>query len=966
MRPAIWQVGRPSAPSTAGRALARVSALILLAGLAPALTAQSAAATPPNVAPAALAACGSEAPTETAAEALAQRCAEDVEVAGLRTELTRTFVAPTGERRFESAITPQRVRRANGSWDPISTTLVRRTDGSLGAEASTADIAFSAGGSGPLVTWRSNGSAFTLAWPSALPAPRLDGASATYDEVLPGVALHVTATADGFRHAIEVKTAEAAKNPLLKTIRYQLGGSATRRLGETGGLEVVDASGQVFASGGGGSMWDSSVPGTAAAANAKSRLSAVAEDLASDATRPGAAAVVKPAVVGVSGAELTVQADAAMLADPATTYPVFIDPPMNGLRERWAWANNGNFNTDVENRARVGRNPYDGTLYRSFFNFTISSLHDTTILDAEIKMKLDHSYSCDNSWVWLYRTGGITVSSGARMAWSTRPLPATTIGTWEGHANEAGGCSTIQPDADAVFDNASLRSDLQYAVNPGQHWTNYVAGLCACNDEGDYESSQDRWKKFYTDKTYLVLTYDKAPNAPAPQAFNATTDCYKACSGTATVRTSTPTLIAKASDPYGGTLKTTFEVRATAADTGTLVATNSAAPYSGSSGSNASWKVTASLADNGTYYWRARSKDENNLTGGWSGWQTLKVDKTPPGTPTISSPQYPYKSWSGGPGQGGTFAFAGGTGAYEYTWTVDGGSATTTTTASAAYTPATDMVHTMRVYATDVAGNKSPLLAQNDYQFWVTPVPNRCWNWRLDETGGSTAADTGNTDAGDPICAPIGSTVVAQPGTLAGGVGWGAGYIGNAAVFDGTGQITTGSPVIDSAKSFTVMAWAKPSSLAAAAEQNVLSADGTTASRFALAYRKSANGGAGGWCFVLRDADSAGAGPSSVCATGTVGDSVPPADNKWVHLGGVYDAVTGTLQIHVMGNQDSCNGEMVSAPSGGTPWSAPGSFVIGRGRIDGAAAGYWRGSVDQVYVHQRVLTAAEICQQAIQ
>ena len=922
-------------------------------------------------------ACAAEAATDAAAEQMALSCDERVEIAEARTELTQTFVEPSGARRLEAAVTPQRVHRSDGSWAPVSTTLTKRGDGSIAAAASTADIVFSSGGSGPLMTWRSAASTFTMSWPAPLPAPRLDGDSAVYDEVLPGVALHVTATVDGFRHALEVKSAAAAANPALKQINYNVGGTALRRTTESGGIEVVDSAGQVFVTGGGASMWDSAGPTPAPAKGIRAAASAqddaagsdAAGDLISTAVRPGMAAATKPVGVELSAGQLTVVPDTAMLSDPTTVYPVFIDPPMNGQRERWAWSNNGNFDTDVENRARVGRNPYDGALYRSYFNFDISGIHDTTIIDAEIKMKLDHSYSCDNSWVWLYRTGGITVGSGGRMNWGTRSLPDHTISTWEGHANEAGGCGVIQPDADAVFDDSALRSDLQYAVDPGQRWNNYVAALCACNSAGDYESAQDRWKKFFTGSTYLVLTYDKVPNAPVPQAFNSTIDCYKACSGTATVRTANPTLIAKASDPYGGTLRTTFEVRTSASDTGPLVASNSAASYSGSSGSNATWKVSAALADGGTYYWRARSKDENNLTGGWSAWQTLKIDRTPPGTPVISSAQYPYKQWGPQVDQAGTFAFTGGTGAYEYTWAVDGGSTSVTTAASATYTPVTDMVHTMKVFATDVAGNKSPLLSQNDYQFWVTPLPNRCWNWRLDETAGTTASDMGNTDTNDPLCGPLlGGTVQAQPGTLSAGVTWGAGYVGNAATFPGTGQITVGGPVLDTSKSFTVMAWVKPTGLAVADEQAVISQDGAVASRFALMYRKQANGGAGGWCFGLRDADAdaAGTGPALACATGQVGNSVRPADDAWVHLGGVYNAATGTLQIHVMGNQDSCNGEMVASASVGTPWAATGAFVVGRGKADGASTSYWRGNIDQVYAHQRVLKAAEICLQAIQ
>ncbi|MDP9819875.1 LamG domain-containing protein [Spirilliplanes yamanashiensis] len=915
---------------------------------------------PPALAAARAAAvdCRAEAPTEAAAEQMAARCATRVEVADARSELTQVFVEPSGLRTLEAAVTPQRVRKADGSWAKVSTVL-RRLDGVVAPEAAAADVTFSNGGTGPFVTWRSGGTTFTLSWEGELRPPRLDGATAIYDEVRPGVALHVTALADGFRHALEVRSADAAGKTDLRTIQYKVGGNAVRRVTEAGAVELVDGSGDVFATTAGASMWDSTSAAGGVAVLRRAVPGVLDEDLRSDGRRAGAAAKVNPVDVRVSGDVMTVEPDMDMLASPDTVYPVFIDPPFNGKRSKWAWANKANKDWDVEDRAWVGRNPFDGVLYRSFFDFDVSSMRGATVLDAHMAIKLDHSFSCDDSWAWLYRTDKITVDSGKRMNWGTRPLPGTQLDSWAGHANEAGGCGKIQPDADAVFDAAAVKNDLHRAVNASAGWQTYTVGLCACNPEGDYESAEDRWKKFFPNTAYLVATYDKAPNRPTPEALSKTTDCYKACTSPAVVRSVKPTLKAGVSDPYKGNLRTTFEVRTAASATATLV---SSGTVTDASGTSAEWTVAASLANGSTYYWRAQSKDENNLTGDWSAWQTLVVDTTPPTGLVVTSDEYPYKAWGASVDTKGTFAFTGATGAADYTWSVDQGAATQTAQASAVYTPTKDMVRTMRVVATDVAGNKAPEVV---HQFWVSPLPNRCWNWRLDESSGTTAADLGNTDAADPVCGPLtGATVQAQPGTLSGAVSFGPGYLGNAASFTGLGQIQLGGPVLNSRKSFTVMAWVRPADLAAGPEQAVLSQDGEQTSRFALMYRKDANGGAGGWCFVLRDTDTGGTGPTMACATGEEGSSARPAANAWVHLGGVYDAAANRVQIHVMGNQESCDGEMVSAPAG-PAWEG-GSFVIGRGKAGGAAAHHWRGSIDQVYAHQRVLSAFEICQQAIQ
>src|SRR5262249_51043239 len=147
-----------------------------------------------------------------------------------------------------------------------------------------------------------------------------------------------------------------------------------------------------------------------------------------------------------------------------------------------------------------------------------------------------------------------------------------------------------------------------------------------------------------------------------------------------------------------------------------------------------------------------------------------------PNLPGASSTQYPYKAWGSVVGTTGTFNLSDSSSdTAEFEWWVDSGSHTITNagglhTASVSFTPSTDMVKTLHVKAKDAAGNTS---GTYDYQFWVTPAANRCWRWQLNETGGTTAPDTGNTDSSDPVCGPIGSTIAAQNGTLsASGVTW--------------------------------------------------------------------------------------------------------------------------------------------------------------------------------------------------
>jgi hypothetical protein len=137
--------------------------------------------------------------------------------------------------------------------------------------------------------------------------------------------------------------------------------------------------------------------------------------------------------------------------------------------------------------------------------------------------------------MYLFRVGGgIPVGNGARMAFSALPLgsSAVWVDSWAGNANKAGGCGYTQPDMTAIFDEASVRLDVQNVVNAG--WTLYPMGMCACDGSNQFEYDQNRWKKFHANSTYLVVTYDKAPNAPTAQTLS-TNDCYLACVSPAVV-----------------------------------------------------------------------------------------------------------------------------------------------------------------------------------------------------------------------------------------------------------------------------------------------------------------------------------------------------------------------------------------------------------------------------------------------
>ncbi|WP_411151128.1 hypothetical protein [Streptomyces sp. A30] len=183
---------------------------------------------------------------------------EPVEVTADRTEYTQTFANPDGTYTLRQATSPQRAKDASGAWHDIDTTLVRRADGTIGPRYAAVDASFSAGGAEDMVRLEENRRMLFVRWPGDLPEPSLDGATATYAEVLSGVDLQLMAMPDGYREVLRVKSAEAAQNPALEQLKFAVAGEGVSVVaGAAGGLRAVDADGNAVFTGPAGQMWDS-------------------------------------------------------------------------------------------------------------------------------------------------------------------------------------------------------------------------------------------------------------------------------------------------------------------------------------------------------------------------------------------------------------------------------------------------------------------------------------------------------------------------------------------------------------------------------------------------------------------------------------------------------------------------------------------------------------------------------------
>lgn len=201
--------------------------------------------------------------------------------------------------------------------------------------------------------------------------------------------------------------------------------------------------------------------------------------------------------------------------------------------------------------------------------------------------------------------------------------------------------------------------------------------------------------------------------------------------------------------------------------------------------------------------------------------------------------------------------------------------------------------------------------------------------WKLNQSAGTTATDASGT----------GNTARATDVTWSGG----------AATLNGsTSHLDTAGPVLDTSASYTVSAWVNMASLPTS-NATVVAQSGDNNSAFMLQYNY-AHTGAPLWSMEETNSDAA-SGVTFPAAYGSA--TAKPTANTWIHLVGVHDATNGAIKLYV-------DGTLAGSGTNATPWNAGGPMTIGRAKYAGKATDALPGSVADVQVYQRALTAAEV------
>lgn len=681
----------------------------------------------------------SERPDRGQAVASARAQGSRVEVAAERSEYRLVFANPDGSFTAEVSAGPERLRNADGSWLQIDTTL-EATAGGVRPKASAAALTLSNGGKAnsvvasigsrpqdgpanaaaladardasraPVVAEPSQtGPAFSLRWAAALPAPRLDGSTATYSDVADGVDLKIEVLPRGFESYLILK--KPPKRGTSFSLPFSLRSAAMTREAD-GSLRLKDAGGRVIGMAPAARMWDSRID---------PRSGGPARELE----------VATTLVQGRGGATLKVTPAADFLSDPATQYPVIVDPVTTLAANMDTFVEKGYNGTNFGSATDLRSGTYDGGAHvaRALMVFPLSGLAGVRVDSASLKLFEYWSSSCTPRKINVKRvTGGWGENS---TTWNSQPPIASTV---YGSASEAHGYSGSCPGDWLGGSNGVAITSLVQA------WVDGTVANCGLTLRAENEADSLSWKRFNSAENssrrpYLSVNYRRYPDAPSAPAASPQRAGF--------VNSTTPTLSAPVSDPDGGNVRGLFEVFS-----GGNVVWRGYSGWVGSGGTAAAAVPAGVLAEGGTYSVRVFGDDGGLQSKSASATTAFTVDTTGPAPDVTSSLYIPGGSveyTDDSPSASFTWAPTGASPVASYRYSKDGAAAVTQTGKALTWYPQAGH-HTLTV------STMSPTGAASDpatYTFDVTAVG-------VPST--PTKQKTGATDTTSPAISGVVST----------------------------------------------------------------------------------------------------------------------------------------------------------------------------------------------------------------
>jgi hypothetical protein len=532
-------------------------------------------------------------PAEQQAAARARLTGQRVLVDALTTEQTQVWALPTGGFEARVAAAAERFQRG-GAWVDVDHTLVVRADGRIAPKAHPRDLVLSGAvsdiaGTHELASIGTTGGRAAFDWTGVLPAPVLDGPRATYPEVWPGVDLVLESTSEGVEQFFVVKNRDAVKYIGRFPLAVRADGAVEQRAESDGSVSLRSATGAVLARVPQPVMWDSS----------------------GDAQAPGRPARARQVPVTVERTarergKLGLRPDTNWILDPATVFPVIVDPALNGVASSFSTSVVEGGTTDMSAQGDLWFGQMSATnprTARAFVQWPADAFVGKQIVSASAQFWNFYSSTCQaRAWqVWT------TTPASTASRWTSQPTWLDADPATPGDQPESVSTATTGLDATCADGWISIdaRGFFQRAATAGE--TVAHMGLRA-QDETDpstWKQVRSRnWTSNTTHRPYVNVTYNAYPGVTARSTTPATT-CVTGNDRPA-LQTLTPTLSATVADGEGTPMTVTFEwkVVGAGAPLGTAVKTSIA---SGTSTSHTF--APGNLIEGGRYSWRVLVSD---------------------------------------------------------------------------------------------------------------------------------------------------------------------------------------------------------------------------------------------------------------------------------------------------------------------------------------------------------------------